>query len=57
MDKFAKYIHVVEWARLRYMQGTGKGRFIVLAIGGELSKYTIIERLAASKYLNIEVQA
>lgn len=51
MNKFDRYLKVVNWASNRYVaDGT-----LVLSIGGQDSPYTRIEKLAARKILSIRI--
>lgn len=47
MTKYDRYLAIVHWARSRY---TSQG-FLIVKVGNVPSKYTLIERAAAAKYL------
>jgi len=49
MNKFDKYLRCTDGLRKRYT----KGKTLILTIGGNPTKYTRLEKLAAKKYLAI----
>lgn len=49
-QNFDRYLQTVERARIRYRTSDGA---LIISVGARDSKYTRIEKMAASKYLGI----
>ncbi len=47
MEKYDRYLRIVNWARNRYTVSNA----LIVSIGGAPSRYTMIEKLAAHKLL------
>lgn len=54
MNRFDRYLRVVQWAQKRYQQANGR---TVVSTGGVLAPYGRIETVAWDKYIKMDRDA